>query len=172
MNQMHRKGWSINRRLVWIPKRPSGDWIRGSAHLFRHLFIVALSVSIVLSLPLWVSFIVRKVLIYWSFIGNERIFLASMEIILAILLILFSNYIGKNWRNKKLSAMAQTAGLVMVLPARGILAHRRIRKLMEKQGFARDVMILGSTGNRTFGEPGGGIASGNPTLPGGKDYAP
>lgn len=155
MNWMPRKGWLINKKSVWIQKRPSGDWIRGSAHLFRHLFIIALSVSIVLSLPLWVSFIVRKVLIYWSFIGNEKIFLASMEIILAILIILFSNYIGKNWRNKKLSAMAQTAGLVMVLPARGVLAQRRIRKLKGKQGFARDVMILGSTGIRTFGEPGG-----------------
>lgn len=152
---MPRKGWLINRKSVWIQKKPSGDWIRGSAHLFRHLFIIAVSVSIVLSLPLWVSFIVRKVLIYWSFIGNEKIFLASIEIILAILLILLSNYIGKNWRNKKLSVMAQTAGLVMVLPMRGVLAQRRIRKLKEKQGFARDVMILGSTGHRTFGEPEG-----------------
>lgn len=151
-------GWLINRKMAWTPKKSLGEWVKGSTHLFHHLVIIGLSVSIVLSLPLWVSFMAKKLLIYWSFIGNEKMFLASVEIALAILLILLSNYVGRNWKNKKLSAMARTSGLVLVTPNRGILARRRIRKLKEKQRFARDMMVLGATGFETFAEPRGEFA--------------
>lgn len=151
-------GWLKNRKTAGPPKNSLGDWVKGSTHLFYHLFIIALSVSIVLSMPLWVSFIAGKLLIYWSFIGNEKMFLASVEIVLAVLLILFSNFIGMSWRNKKLAAMARRAGLVLVTPARGVLTRRRIRRLKERQGFARDIMVLRLTGFRTFVESQGELA--------------
>lgn len=158
IGEVMRPGWLKNRKVAWTPKKSLGEWAKGSTHLFHHVLIIGLSVSIVLSLPLWVSFMAKKLLIYWSFIGNEKMFLASVEIALAILLILLSNYIGRNWKNKKLSAMARTSGLVLVTPTKGILARRRIRKLKEKQGFARDVMVLSATGFKTFVEPRGELA--------------
>ncbi len=53
--------------------------------------------------------------------------------------------------------MARDAGLVSVTPARGLLARRRTRKLKEKEGFARDIMVIGSTGFRTFVDPKGDL---------------
>jgi hypothetical protein len=51
--------------------------------------------------------------------------------------------------------MARAAGLVFVTPAKGFFAQRRIRKLEERQGFARDIMVISSTGLRTFVDPKG-----------------
>jgi hypothetical protein len=51
--------------------------------------------------------------------------------------------------------MAEAAGLVSVIPSKGFLAKRRIKKLKEKQGHSRDVMVISSTGFRTFVDPKG-----------------
>ena len=40
-------------------------------------------------------------------------------------------------------------------PPRGSYARKRIRKLKERQGIARNVMVIGSTGFRTFVDPKG-----------------
>ena len=37
-----------------------------------------------------------------------------------------------------------------ITPAKGFFAQRRIRKLKERQGLARDIMVISSTGFRTF----------------------
>jgi hypothetical protein len=46
--------------------------------------------------------------------------------------------------------MARAAGIVLVTSAKGFLAKRRIRKLKERHGVARDVMVISSTGFRTL----------------------
>ena len=74
---------------------------------------------------------------------------------LTILLILLSSTIRKGWKDRKLSNMARTAGIVFVTPGRGFFAKRRIRKLKERHGLARDVMVISSTGFRTFVDPKG-----------------
>ena len=71
------------------------DRVKGSAHLFYHIVIIALSAGIVLSLHLWVALIARYFLIGWSYIADEKIFLVSIEIVLAVLLILLFNYLGR-----------------------------------------------------------------------------
>src|SRR2546425_12258654 len=53
--------------------------------------------------------------------------------------------------------MATGAGLVRFFPVRGRLTQRRLRKLKEKQGIARNVMVLGSTGYGTFVDPAGDL---------------
>jgi len=131
--------------------------IKGLARILYHIVIVALSAGIALSLPFIVSVIAKNLLVYWSFIENEKIFLISVEIAVAISLILIFNYIGRSWRDKKFSKMARGAGMVYFTPSRGLLARRKIRKLKEKQGFVKDVMVIGSTGFRTFVDPKGDL---------------
>jgi len=129
--------------------------LKGTAHLFYHIVIIALSAGIVLSLHHWVPLVARYFLTFWSFIADEKIFLISIEIVLAVLLILFFNYLGRMWSDRKLARMARDAGMVHLFPAQGLLVRRRIRNLKEKTGYAREVMGIFSTGFRTLVEPTG-----------------
>jgi hypothetical protein len=147
---------SIN-EVILVKKRFLENLIKGSAHIIHHILVVGLSGVLALSLPFTVSFIAKHILVYWSLIGNDRIFLVSLEMTLAILLILLTNYISSSWKDRKLSNMARIAGLFFVTPQKGFFARRRIRKLKEKEGFARDVMVIGSTGFRTFVDPDGDL---------------
>jgi len=129
--------------------------IKGSTHMLYHLLTLGLSAAFVLSLPMIIRFLAEKFPVYWSRIGNDKIFLISIEMILGIVLILLFNAIRKSWRDRKLSNMARAAGMVLVTPAKGFFVKRRIRKLSESQGMARDVMVISSTGFRTFVDPNG-----------------
>ncbi len=131
--------------------------VSGIMHILYHIVIVVLSAAIALSLPLIIRLVAMKFLIYWSFIENEKIFLISVEIVTATLLILLFNYIGRSWKDRRLSAMAKTAGLCLVTRKKGFVARGRAKKLKEKQGIARDVMIIGSTGFSTFVAPDGDL---------------
>lgn len=126
------------------------DVIKGPAHVLYHVVLIALSASIALSLPYAADFISRNFLTAWAVIGNEKIFLVSVEISLAIVLILFFNYIGRSWKDRRLSNIANEAGLVHLSSAGGFLARKQNRKLKESNGIARDVGIIGSTGFSTF----------------------
>lgn len=136
-------------------KRSVRDVIQGPAHLLYHAAIVLLSAGLALSLPFTADFLAKKLLVYWALIGNERVFLVSVELALAMLLIFLFNYIGGSWKNRRYSRMAKEAGLVMVSPSRGFFARRKCRNLKESHGIARDIMIVGSTGFRTFADAGG-----------------
>ena len=139
----------VKKRLIEI--------IHGSGRLIYHIAVVGLSAAFVLSLPFTVSFAAKKFLAYWSLIGNDKIFLISVEMALTILFILLSHYIHKSWKNRKLSNMARAAGLVFVGSTRGLFSRRTIKKFKEQEGFARDVMVIGSTGFRTFVDPKGDL---------------
>jgi len=133
------------------------DRLKGSAHIFYHIVIIALSAGIVLSLHHGVILIAQFFLTVWSFIADEKIFLTSVEIALAVLLILFFNYLGRMRTDRKLARIARNAGMVHLFPARGFLARRRIRKFKEKTGFAREVRGIFSTGFQTLVEPNGDL---------------
>lgn len=126
-------------------------------YILYHVVVVVLSAAAALSLPSIVRFIAKHYLIYWSLIEHEKIFLAAIEIAVAIFLILSLNYIKRSWKDWKFSKMAKEAGLFLVARTGGHFARKRIKKLKERQGFARDVMIIGSTGFRTFGDPAGDL---------------
>lgn len=131
--------------------------IKSTARILYHVLLVALSAGIAFSLPITVSFIARNFLAYWSLVENEKIFLMSVEIALAILLILFFNYVGRSWKDGRFAKMARGAGMVYFFSSRGPLALRRIKRLKEVQGFVRDVLVISSTGYRTFVDPKGDL---------------
>ncbi len=122
-------------------------------HILYHVSVVVLSAGIALSLPVTIKYITRKVLLYWSFVENEELFLVVAEIAAAIVLIVLVNAVVRHWRTRKLSQMAKTAGLVAATPATALLAKMQGKKLKEKQGMGRSVMLIGSTGFRTFTDP-------------------
>jgi hypothetical protein len=124
--------------------------LKGVESISYHIVVIVLSAAMALSLPYTITFIAQKSLIYWSYIENEKIFLVSVEISVAILLIIFLYYIRRGWRDRGLSQMARSAGFVLVTNNRGRLERRKIGKLKENEGSARDIKIMGSTGYRTF----------------------
>ena len=128
--------------------------MQSAGRIFFHLVVIAASASIALSLPALLNFAAQNLLVYWPIIGNEKIFLISVEIALAIFLILSTHRIRGSWRNRKISRIARRAGLVQEIPSRSFLARRRIRRWKEKQGFGREVLFMGSTGWRTLRTPG------------------
>jgi hypothetical protein len=129
---------------------PPARLFSGSGHMFYHVAIIVLSATFALSLPTIAGFLAKNFLTYWSFIGNEKIFLVSMEIGAAILLILVVNYLSRSWKDRRLANTAKLAGLLPVPATDEFFARKRTKKLLESQGFARDVMLIGSTGFRTF----------------------
>ena len=122
------------------------DLLNGVAWSFYHIVVVALSAGIALSLPA----VARTFLAYWSRVENERIYLLAVEITAAIVLILCFNFIHRSLRDRTLAKMATGAGLIFFSPRRGLRAQNRIKKLKEKHGTGRTIMVIGSSGYGTF----------------------
>jgi hypothetical protein len=139
----------------WLDKKSLKRFLNSVAHVLFHVLLVALSAGIALSLPYVVGFIGNHFWAYWSIIEKETVYLISVETITAIVLLLVFNYIGRSWKDRKISKMAKSAGLIHFLPAKSVFAQRNINKLKLRQGFARDVMLISSTGYRTFVDPRG-----------------
>jgi hypothetical protein len=96
--------------------------------------------------------IARDYLVFWAIIENEKIFLVGLELSVAVCLILLFRYAMRSIQDRRASRMARTAGLVFATQAKGLFARRRLKRLKEKQSFAREVLLIGSTGYRTFVE--------------------
>ncbi len=126
-------------------------------HILYHVAVVMVSAAIALSLPAITKYLTRELLFYWSFIENQELFLVLTEITAAIGLILLINAIVRSWGVKGRSQMARVAGLTRVVPAKTFLARRRLKKLKEAQGTGRNVMLISSTGFRTFADPEGDL---------------
>jgi len=129
--------------------------MKNTGRVLFHVAVIAVSAFIALSLPAIVTFVAQNLLVYWSFIGNEKVFLVSVEIALAIFLILFTHRVRGNWKGRRISRMAQRAGFVQEMPPRSFLTRPWARKMKAGQGFGREVLLLGSTGWRTFADPQG-----------------
>ena len=143
----------LSEEAILIKKRFFDEFLKSSTHTVYHILVVGLSAALALSLPMAVRFVAREFLLYWSRIGNDKVFFLSVEIILTVCFIFLSATIRKSWKDRKLSNMARAAGMVFVTPAKGFFVKKRIKKLKESQGIARDVMIISSTGFRTFADP-------------------
>ncbi len=141
---------SLAQEVILIKKRFWDDFIKGSSYVLHHMVMVGLSAALALSLPIVIRFVAREFLLYWSRIGNDKVFFLSVEVILTVCIIFFFAHLRKSWKDRKLSNMARAAGMVFVTPAKGFFAKRRIKRLKESQGIARDVMVISSTGFRTF----------------------
>jgi len=122
------------------------DVITNTAGIGYHIVILILSAGIALSLPV----VAQSFLAYWARVENEKISLVSLEIGVAVFLIVFFNYVRRSLQDRGLAKMAIGAGLVSFFPKRGRDAQSRIRKLKEKHGTGRTVMVIGSSGHGTF----------------------
>ena len=138
-------------------KRSAARFIRGMGRIFYHVLLVAMSAGIAFSVPFIIKFVAKNFLNFWAIVENEKIFLISVEIALALLLVLGFNYLARSWKDRRLAKLARGSGIVRFFPTGRFLTLRRIRALKRKQGFARDVMIISSTGFRTFVEPRGDL---------------
>ena len=146
---------SLTKEVTLIKKRFFDGFIKGSTQMLYHVAIVGLSAALALSLPIVVRFMAKEFLLYWSRIGNDKIFFLSVEIILTVCFIFLSAALRKSWKDRRLSNMARAAGMVFVTPAKGFFMKRRIKRLKQSHGIARDVMVISSTGFRTFVDPNG-----------------
>ena len=131
--------------------------LKSLSHILYHIAVVVLSAAVALSLPFTARFAAEKFLGYWALIENEKIFLISMEIATAVLLILLFNVIVKNLKNRKLSRMAKEAGLFALGRGSGLIDRTRSRNMKEKNGVARNIMVIGSTGFSTFTDSSGDL---------------
>lgn len=127
-------------------------------NVIYHIFILILSAAIALSLPYTGKFIADNYLTYWSLVEREKVFLISVEIGVAVLLIMLINYLVRSWKDRKFSKMAlDDMGLVLAAHTESLRVRKRIKKIKEQQGTARDVLLIGSTGHNTFVNPEGDL---------------
>jgi hypothetical protein len=127
-------------------------------HVSYHVAVVLLSAALALSMPFLVSALAGKLLASWAFIGNEKVFLVAIEIVTAVTLILFFNFARRSWKDRRLARMAKIAGLVQATRFRGtFIFKRRVKNMKKKLGSAREIMIIGSTGYRSFVEQEGDL---------------
>ena len=120
--------------------------LKDSAWIVYHIVVLVLSAAIALSLPV----IARSFLAYWSRVEHEKTSLVSIEIAVAVFLIVFFNFVRRSFQDRNLAKMAIGAGLVSFFPRRGRRAQSRIRKVKEKHGTGRTVLVIGSSGYGTF----------------------
>ena len=125
------------------------------SHIVYHVAVIVMSAAIALSFPDIIKFLTRKVLLYWTYIENQELFLIATEITIAVIMIVGINMLLRSWGIRRRSLMARTAGLSRVAPAKSFLERRRLKKLKEDQGAGRNVMMISSTGFRTFTDPAG-----------------
>jgi len=121
------------------------QFVKGFGHVWYHIGLVSLSAGIAMSMPN----VGQALLSYWDLAKNQKSLVVSAEIMVAILLIVFFNHLRQSLAAKKLAKVANGAGLVNFFPVGGRLAQHKVTHLLQKQGFPRNVMIIGSTG-RTF----------------------
>lgn len=124
-------------------------------HLSYHIIVLLLSAAIALSIPRVFSTLAKNLLTFWAYIENEKMFLVSLEICTAAGLIFFFNYVRQGWEARNLSRVASRAGLVPESPFQKFLGRKPATRIKVEQGVAGDIMIIGSTGYRTFGVPEG-----------------
>jgi hypothetical protein len=133
---------------VMIKEMFSGlrEAIRSSSWLWFHVVVITLSTGIAWSLPA----IARAFLAQWAKLEHDHVFLLTVEVTVAVTLILLFNFIGRSLSDRKLTRIAMEAGLVSFFPHHNRHAERKIRELRERHGLGRTILAIGSTGYGTF----------------------
>lgn len=122
------------------------ELIRSSSWLWFHVVVITLSTAIAWSLPA----IAKAFLVQWSKLEHDHMFLLSMEVTVAVTLILMLNFIGRSISDRRLTRIAMEAGLVSFFPYHDRHAEKKIRELRERHGLGRTILAIGSTGYGTF----------------------
>ncbi len=131
------------------------EGIKKSSEIGYHIIVLCLSAGIAMSLPM----VATRFLDYWTKVEKEKVSLVTLEIGVAVLLIILMNYIRRSWKDRKLAKMAIDAGFVSFFPHRARRAEDGIRKLRETQGRGRTVMIIGSSGYDTLRDQVGDLST-------------
>lgn len=131
--------------------------MKGPLSVLYHIVVVVLSAAIAASLPFTLGVAARRLLVYWSVVEDEKVFLIAVEVGVALVLVLAFSRAKTSWKNRALGKMARSAGMAHFIAGKGTLARRATRRSKERQAFMRDLMIIGSTGARTFVDPGGDL---------------
>ena len=126
--------------------------LSGTGHVWYHIGLVSLSATIAMLLP----YVAQGFLTYWGLVKNEKVYLVSAEITVAVVLIIVLNFFVQSIRDARLAKSARGAGLIHVFPGGRRVSPARITSLIQDHGFPRHVMIVGSTGN-TFVDPEGDL---------------
>ncbi|HEY5997832.1 MAG TPA: hypothetical protein VI078_00825 [bacterium] len=126
-------------------------------HVAYHFVIVTVSAALALSLPKIAASLVQRYLQSWGQIAGNKAFLVSIEVGIAVALILIINDLHRAWKDRRLATMARTAGLLAMRAGRGLLGRRGLLRAKREQGCAREVMIMGATGYRTFVDASGDL---------------
>jgi hypothetical protein len=129
--------------------------LRDAAGSLYHIVIVALSAGIALLLPVGA----RHFLAFWARVEQNNLSLISVELGVAVTLIVCLNYIHRSMRDRVLASVATGAGLVSFFPRRTREAQRHIAQLREEQGTGRTISVIGSSGHSTFVDQVGGLSS-------------
>jgi len=124
-------------------------------HILYHVIVLVLSAAIALSIPDLFNILAEKLLSFWAYIENEKMFLISLEICTATGLIILINSVRHWWQARKLAELAMTAGMVPAVPLKRKLHRKTADPSKTVYGSAGDIMIIGSTGLRTFANPAG-----------------
>lgn len=129
----------MTKRFMQTIRQAISDFER----VLYHAALVGLSALIAMSLP----FVAQGFLTLWARIKTDAVLLVSAEIAVAVCLIAFFNHLGRNREHQRLAKAASGAGLLEFLPAEGHFCEKRLGHLIKRQGLARNVMVIGSTGN-------------------------
>lgn len=140
-----------------MKKRSLKDILSMLFHLLYHAMVIAASATIVLSLPSAVSTISNSFSLAWTYIENDKVLLLGSDIVLAVLIILVFHYSASVFRDRRLSKMARASGLFFVAASKRFFTRWSMKRLKERHGIARDVMVIGSTGGRTFSAENGDL---------------
>lgn len=126
--------------------------LHGIGQVWYHIGLVSVSATIAMLLP----YSAQTFLTYWELVKNEKVYVVSAEIAVAVVLIVVLNFLGRSIRDAKLAKSARGAGLVHVFPGGRRASPTRITSLIQDHGFPRHLMIIGSTGG-TFVDPKGDL---------------
>jgi len=121
------------------------EFVTEVSSLVFHAVVVMLSAGIAWSLPN----IARQFLTFWSHVEHEKILLLTIEVGVALLLILISNYLWRSAKDRRHAIMARGAGLVSFFPLHDPGAGKTIRELKQQQSLGRTVLAIGVTGHGT-----------------------
>jgi hypothetical protein len=141
----------------WIDRRALNKFLAGVAHILFHSLLVALSAGIAFFLPSIVGAVGRRFWAYWPIIEEDNIYLISVEIVTAIVLLVFFNCLNRSLQDRKTAKTARNAGLIQCFRGQGLWTRRKITRLKNQQGLQRDVMVIASTGFLTFAHPQGDL---------------
>lgn len=126
-------------------------------HILYHISVILLSAALAFSVPFVMSSMAGNLLKAWAYIEDEKMFLITVEIFIAVILILSFNAMTHSLEYRRIARMASSLGLVLAIPSRGIFVNRKMKRMKNELGFARELMIIGSTGYHSFLDPKGDL---------------